>query len=531
MIQCYFLRSGLVLSLLLWSIAAFSQDIEWEKSYGGKHADYLFDALPTADYGFILAGSSLSRKTGSKTDDNNGDLDYWLWKMDEKGDLDWQRSYGGSGSDFLQCIQLTPDGGFILGGHSESEKGFDKTDSCKGKSDYWIIKLDAKGGEQWQKTIGGNSMEQLKTIINTRDGGYLIGGSSNSDATGDKTENSRGNLDYWLVKLDSKGSIEWQKTLGGKYADVLKSLIQTADGGFLAAGSSNSPTSEDKTAPHYGLNDYWLVKLDEKGELLWERSLGGEGDDQLQSVLETQDGQYLIGGHSNSGSTGNKNKTNRSGTDIWLVKMEETGKIIWQETYHFGKVDLLSSIVGNEDGTFLLGGHAKTETFDEKRKDAGGINDYIFFKIKADGELLWKESVGSKGEDLLSKAIAIRDGGYLLAGTSKGEASGDKNASIGGYDFWVVKIKDKDKPKEDRPNIEAMPNPTMQFTNVVVGYDFEKGTCSVYDLSGRQVQSFPITERIVPVDLGALPIGVYIISIETNVQQDGVKVIKGITKN
>ena len=119
----------------------FAQDILWEKSYGGKHADYLLDAQPTADYGFILAGSSLSGKTGNKTEDNAGDLDYWIWKMDEAGELDWQKSIGGSGPDMLYSIRNTNDGGFILAGTSESQAGTQKKDSCRGKEDIWVIKL------------------------------------------------------------------------------------------------------------------------------------------------------------------------------------------------------------------------------------------------------------------------------------------------------------------------------------------------------------------------------------------------------
>lgn len=118
---------------LLWcfSITTHSQDILWEKSYGGKHSEYLFDAQPTADYGFILAGSSLSNKTGNKTGENNGDLDYWVWKMDEKGELDWQKSFGGSGFDLLQSIKITRDGGFILGGTSSSNANFQKKTVAK----------------------------------------------------------------------------------------------------------------------------------------------------------------------------------------------------------------------------------------------------------------------------------------------------------------------------------------------------------------------------------------------------------------
>jgi hypothetical protein len=182
--------------------AVFAQDILWEKSYGGKHAEYLMDAIPTADYGFILAGSSLSNKTGNKNDENKGDLDYWVWKMNENGDLDWQKSFGGAGSDLLQSIALTNDGGFILGGVSSSpgpseggETDFDKKDVCRGADDFWVIKLNAKGGEEWQVTLGGNAQEKLHSIKPTRDGGYILGGSSSSDQSADKKDNSFGNLD------------------------------------------------------------------------------------------------------------------------------------------------------------------------------------------------------------------------------------------------------------------------------------------------------------------------------------------------
>jgi hypothetical protein len=149
----FFLKPLSIVFLLSYSFNnIYSQDILWEKSYGGKHADFLFDVIPTPDYGFILAGSSLSKKTGNKTEDNRGDLDYWVWKMDEKGELDWQKSMGGSGQDMLQHVLLTNDGGFLLAGYSESVQGLDKKDASRGESDFWIIKLNAKGGEEWQKT-------------------------------------------------------------------------------------------------------------------------------------------------------------------------------------------------------------------------------------------------------------------------------------------------------------------------------------------------------------------------------------------
>jgi hypothetical protein len=159
-------------------------------------------------------------------------------------------------------------------------------------------------------------------------------------------------------------------------------------------------------------------------------------------------------------------------------------------------------------------------------RDKEGINDYIALKIDDKGEELWKKTVGSAGEDILRKLIETRDGGYLMAGTSNSGASKDKNGSIGGNDFWVVKLKDKTKLEKTKINVEAIPNPAVTFTNIIIGYEYETGIAMVVDMAGRILQQFSITERTVPVDLSQYPEGIYVINIKTNVKTDGVKVIK-----
>lgn len=536
----------------------YSQDILWEKSYGGIHADYLFDAQPTADYGFILAGSSLSEKTGNKTDENHGDLDYWIWKMNEKGELDWQKSIGGNGFDLLQSIKGTRDGGFILAGTSSSGNSFQKKDNCKGLADFWVIKLDASGEEQWQRTIGGDGQDELLCAFQTKDGGYILGGSSSSSPSAvtnikeegkmkasaqtdlySKSEKSRGNMDYWIVKLDNQGVIEWQKTYGGKYADLLRSLEQTADNGYILAGYSNSPVSGDKTDPNKGVGDYWIVKIDEAGIVQWQNTYGAEGDDQPYVIHQTPDGGYIVGGNSNSknaltplgGIVGN-------GTDFWVLKLDAEGGVVWSKTYDFGKVDILTSLVENNNQTYLIGGYAKAEARQSligdavKKagvgKDKEGINDYIALKIDENGEELWNKTVGSNGEDILRKVIETRDGGYLMAGTSNSGSSNDKKSNIGGNDFWVVKLKDKSKADKVKASIEAIPNPAVTYTNVIIGYDFKQGTASVIDILGRVLQHFSINSRTVPVDLSHYSEGIYIVKIQTDVKTESVKVIKTI---
>lgn len=525
---------------LQWCTLSISQNILWENSYGGKHAEFLYDAIPTPDYGFLLAGSSISNKNGNKADANKGDLDYWVWKMDEKGTPEWQKSFGGDGVDILQSVKLANDGGFILAGTSSSSISGDKKEACKGQEDFWIIKLDAKGNEIWQRTIGGSGQEKLLSIAQTKDGGYILGGTSSSNTSEPdekgvidkygKSEDSRGSLDYWVVKLDTKGEIKWQKTLGGQYVDELKSIEQTNDKGYILGGYSNSPISGDKTQENFGLNDYWIIKLDEEGNELWQHTFGGDQDDTLFALTQTNDGGFIAGGNSNSGPTNSKSKSNQNGADFWVLKLDKTGTIEWQETYNYGKKDVLTSIVENVDGTFIIGGYAQSESVQKsvgKKADKEGINDYIALKIKATGEEIWTQTVGSKGDEILKKLFETRDGGYILAGTSIGNASKDKNAAIGGSDFWIVKLRDKEKKIKEKEKIEAIPNPAISYTNVIVTYEYQKGTATLFDLSGRTMQTIKLTgEKTIPVDLSNLPQGIYLIEVKTNISTDGVKVIK-----
>ena len=526
------LHQFLLLLLAFVVLPSYAQEVLWEKSYGGLHADYLTDMQPTADYGFLIAGSSLSNKSGNKSDDNKGNLDYWIWKMDENGDLDWQKSFGGAGSDLLQSVALTRDGGFILAGVSASALEQDKKEDNQGGDDIWILKLNAQGNEEWQKTIGGTGQEKVQAIVATPDGGYIIGGSSSSEESGQKTAPNYGNLDYWVIKLDAKGKIAWQHTYGGRYADELQSIVTTKEGGYLLGGTSNSPASGNKLQDNLGQRDYWVLKLDDKGGIVWQKIVGSPADDALAVVQQTHDGGYILGGSSNGA-------LEASSTDFWVVKLDANGGILWQETYDFGAVDLLTSIVENADDSLLIGGYSKGENSilngtEGYKKNKKGTDDYIALKVNATGQELWNKTVGSHGEDILKKAIETRDGGYVLAGTSLPSnlsKGGALNGGFGSNDFWVVKLKDSQKKEEERAIIEAFPNPTTAFTNVIVGYEFDTGTATVADLSGRQLQQFEISSRTVPVDLSALPEGIYVINIKTNNQNHGIKVIKKNSKN
>lgn len=170
----------------LISISSLAQHIQWQQSLGGEREEHLYDAISTYDYGILLAGSSVSEANGNKKDGNVADLDYWLWKMTEDGKLEWQKNYGGAGNDYLYSVSYTLDGGYILCGSSDSPEGHDKETTGSGGLDFWILKLNPRGEIEWQKTFGGSENERLTAIAQSENGGYWVAGTSSSTGLGNE---------------------------------------------------------------------------------------------------------------------------------------------------------------------------------------------------------------------------------------------------------------------------------------------------------------------------------------------------------
>ena len=298
-----------ILGILIHPLC-FAQ-IQWQKSLGGTGYDEATSTQQTNDGGYIVAGESLSND-GDVTG-NHGWLDYWIVKLAATGAIQWQKSLGGTGYDEANSIQQTNDGGYIVAGRSESNGG-DVTGN-HGTSDSWIVKLDATGSIQWQKSLGGINGDVAKSIQQTNDGGYIVAGESDSN-DGNVTGN-HGNGDSWIVKLAATGSIQWQKTLGGTEEDYAYSIQQTNDGGYIVAGASYS-NDGDVTGNH-GDYDSWIVKLDVAGAIQWQKSLGGTNPDVAHSIQQTNDGGYIVAGYSESNDgdvTGN-----HGNGDYWIVKL------------------------------------------------------------------------------------------------------------------------------------------------------------------------------------------------------------------
>ena len=437
------MKSFILLLLFCWGnvIVAQSPEIAWQNTIGGSNDDQLRSVIQTSDGGYLLGGYSFSGISGDKTEPVIGSYDYWVLKLSVTGDIAWQNTIGGSSIDYLNAVIQTSDGGYLIGGYSSSGISGDKIESGLGGYDYWVVKLDAGGAITWQNTIGGSEDDYLNAVIQTSDGGYLLGGHSLSGVSGDKTEPNLGNDDYWVVKLDADGAIIWQNTIGGSSHDILRYVIQLSDGGYLLGGNSGSGISGDKTEPGLGDNDYWVVKLDADGAIIWQNTIGGSSNDILRSVIQTSDGGYLIGGDSGSGVSGDKTEPSPGGgSDYWVVKLDTSGVIVWQNTIGGASQYILYSVIQTNDGGFLLGGYSYSGVSGDKTEPSWD-GDYWVLQLDGGGAIIWQNTIGGSSYEELYSVIQTSDGGFLLGGNSYSEISGDKTEpSLGAWDYWVIKL-------------------------------------------------------------------------------------------
>jgi len=188
--------------------------------------------------------------------------------------------------------------------------------------DFWIVKLDASGNKLWDKTIGGDGNEIASSLFVYQDGSFIVAGSSDSNASGDKSEDSKGLYDFWIVKLDASGNKVWDKTIGGNGNDSASSLLVYQDGSFIVAGSSDSNASGDKTLDSKGGSDFWVVGMDANGNKLWDKTIGGSGDDSNPQIISGANGKFYIAGQSDSNATGDKSQDSKGLLDYWIIKLE-----------------------------------------------------------------------------------------------------------------------------------------------------------------------------------------------------------------
>ena len=432
--------SAALLTGTLFAQPVCPPQLRWQQSFGTPSSENARVVLQTADGGFLIAGESQGAAgEGNKTGQQYGGGDIWLVRLDAQGQKLWDRSYGGSNSDQLGDIDHDGNGGFILGAISYSAMGGNKTSPYYGLTDFWVVRIDSQGNVLWNRSFGGSGFDWCNTVHRTADGGFIVAGSTESPANGNKTAPPRGGADCWVVRLDANGEKLWEGSFGGASHDYLNDIRQAADGGFVFGGYSMSVSNQHKSAPSYGNFDYWLVRLDASGNKLWDRSYGGTDYEVLRRVLVAPNGDLLLAGNSRSDTNGTKTVPNFSYENFWVLRLNANGNEIWQRVYGGERGSELEDAAPSGDG-FLLAGWSDSAPSGNKTSPSLGGSDYWIVRIDGQGNPIWDGSFGGTFHDVAYTAVPTVDGGYIAAGVSDSVNGHNTGPHFGGSDMWVVRL-------------------------------------------------------------------------------------------
>ncbi len=422
--------------------------IGFERWYGHPVKDELGrSVMQTSDGGYIVAGET-----------SEGEDDVYLLKTDSLGDSIWAKTYGGIYLDHGFSVVQTTDDGYIITGETTSFGEYD--------FNVYLIKTDQNGDTLWTKTYGDTNWDAGHSVAQTTDGGYIITG-----VTYDSTSNGYYS-DVYLIKTDSSGDTLWTRKYGSRWYDAGNSVVQTTDGGYIIAGYTR-----------HRANNVYLIKTDSLGNTLWENTYGNPAadmDDEGYSVAQTSDGGYIITGYSES-------DTNRM--DVYLIKTNSLGNIVWERTYGGDENDEGRSVVQTSDGGYVITGI--TSSF------VAGYNDVLLLKTDSLGDTLWRKTYDGMGDGETEFGNSVQqtsDGGYIIAGA---------RCRVGDWEVYLIKtgedgnvsIEEKGRDKLVSPRLTVSPNP---FTNKVnITYCPEKKAESIelkiYNVGGRLVKDFSLS--------------------------------------
>ncbi len=458
--------SFLILLFCIVFNSTFSQvwQIDWQQCYGGSENDYATDIIQI-DGGYLVTGHTSS--TDGDVTNNDGGGEGWLIQIDSISNLMWEKTYGGTSGERFVRIHESSTGDYYLIGSSSSSNGDVSYNPYPNSINFWIVKIDSAGIIIWDRIVGGYGGDFIVDAIHTTDDGIIAIGYSNSD-DGDITIHY-GQYDMWMIKLNSEGETEWDFTIGNSSLDYPGAIIQTTDGGYLVGGSSKIMGGGNLTCESHGNADAVVIKLDSLRNIEWQQCYGGSEYDGATVLLELEDG-YLFAGYAGS------NDGNISGwhgyIDIWVVRIDLWGNIIWQKCLGGGAGESSYYLLQTEDMGFYVIGVTQSSNGDVTNNHSHpGKHDIWLVKLTSDGEIQWQQCFGGDRDEMVQSGVLYKgDNNFVIAGQTE-KVSGDVLCDFHGWlerdDYWVFEITMPDTTTVtnlyDETGFRVYPNPARDY--------------------------------------------------------------------
>jgi len=470
-----FILSGFVLS-------AQPPTLEWQRCYGGSDYEDGTSIISAVD-SYIIFGRA--RSIDGDVIGHHGADDYWAVKLDTTGNIIWQRALGGSAVDFPSSAVKIDGNEILFAGFSFSYDG-DVTNN-HGNSDVWIVCLDSLGSIVFEKSYGGSDFEGGTYIVKNSSGGFVFSTTTYSNG-GDITFN-HGASDIWLVNTDSSGNINWQITIGGTADDYCKGFLKTLNNDYLILGEVYSTDGDITTIPKGG-KDYWLCRVDSLGNIKWQKNYGGSSDDEIMDASESSDGGFLVVGRSSS--IDGDVIGNHGYNDFWLIKTDSMGNLVWRKSYGGSRLDDAWSINTADDNGILIAGISSSYDGDVNSAiDTFSENIWIIM-LDSLGNIIWNKSIGGSGVDLAESITSTSDSGIAILGYS-GSNDGDVSGNHGATDLILVKLKPSDTKVTN--NSSPINEFNLSYTqDKLIVAEFISTTFSIaeikfFDIAGRMIYS------------------------------------------
>ncbi|RLD73592.1 MAG: hypothetical protein DRI87_03520 [Bacteroidetes bacterium] len=421
-----------------------NMEIIWQHCFGGTNDEEAYSIIKSNEC-YYIAGVTFS--SDGDISYNHGGSDAWLITIDSSGSILWQKSYGGSNGEIWEKIIPVSGNNFYLIGASGSSDGDISYDPYPGSIDIWIAKIDSIGNLIWEKIIGGSRIDMIQDATITNDGGIVVLGWTGSP-DGDVTEYF-GMYDMWLVKLNSEGDIEWDRSFGTDDFDWGYSIIQTSDGGFLVGGSSYVGNGGNLTCDPFNYESEAVIfKLDSIGNIEWQNCYGGSGDESVYAIIELDDGYVFCGdGWSEDGDLTDSGWHGNS--DFWVVKLGFYGNIVWQKCYGGSRGEYPLQILKEADNSLIIYGITKSNDGDVSGNHSSSEydNDIWIIKLSSEGELLSQQCIGGTRNELIDFGVVKKnDYDYVIAAqTNYGPSYDVQCTPHGDYpdtDYWLFELKD-----------------------------------------------------------------------------------------